>query len=49
MNYVQTYVLVGDAIEKREKKMLLIQTENPEKVSAFVQKSFPECSQVSLT
>ncbi|MDR3169058.1 MAG: hypothetical protein LBU27_04805 [Candidatus Peribacteria bacterium] len=49
MNYVQTYGLVEGKIEKQEKKLLWVQTDQPEKVSAFLQKSFPEGSQISLT
>jgi hypothetical protein len=49
MNYVQTYVLVAGNIEKQEKKLLWVQTDQPEKVSAFLQKSFPEGRQISFT
>lgn len=42
MNYIQSYTLGEKSIEKKEEKLLWLQTDQPEKVSAFLQKSFPE-------
>jgi uncharacterized protein involved in tolerance to divalent cations len=42
LNYVQSYRLVNANIEKKEEKLIFIQTEQKEKVLAFLQKSFPE-------
>ncbi|MDR0651100.1 MAG: hypothetical protein LBG59_07060 [Candidatus Peribacteria bacterium] len=42
VNYIQSYTLVNDKIEKKEEKLIFIQTEQKEKVLAFLQKSFPE-------
>jgi hypothetical protein len=49
MNYLQSYTLVENAVEKKEEKLLWISTDQSEKVSAFLQKSFPEAVIFSLS
>jgi uncharacterized protein involved in tolerance to divalent cations len=48
LNYVQSYTLVNEHIEKKEEKLIVIQTEHKEKVLAFLQKSFPEAHPFSF-
>ncbi|MDR2541784.1 MAG: hypothetical protein LBD11_08880 [Candidatus Peribacteria bacterium] len=48
MNYLQSYTLVENTVEKKEEKLLWIKTDQVEKVSAFLQKSFPEAVILSL-
>jgi hypothetical protein len=46
MNYLQSYTLINDKIEKKEEKLIAIQTEQPDKVLSFLQKSFPEAQKL---
>ena len=42
LNYTQSYTLTNNKIEKKEEKLLYIQTHHPEKVQNFLTKSFPD-------
>ena len=49
MNYIQSYRLKENQIEKKEEKLLYIQTTQPEKITIFLQKNFPEAKEISST
>jgi hypothetical protein len=41
LNYVQNYCLRGNKIEKDEEKILLVQSDNQDKLLDFLSKNFP--------
>ena len=41
LNYVQNYCLRGNKIEKDEEKILLVQSDNQDKLLDFLSKKFP--------
>ncbi|MDR2190249.1 MAG: hypothetical protein LBP53_03520 [Candidatus Peribacteria bacterium] len=48
MNYLQSYILNQEKIEKKAEKLVYIQTTSPEKVLAFLHKSFPEATSLPI-
>jgi uncharacterized protein involved in tolerance to divalent cations len=42
INYLQSYTLQENKIVKKEEKLIAITTTQPEKVTAFLAKQFPE-------
>lgn len=42
LNYVQSYTLTNNTVEKQQEKLIYIQTEDQEKTKSFITKSFPE-------
>ena len=49
MNYLQSYTLIDNKIQKTEEKLLFIQTTQPDKVLAFLSKNFPEAKEFPPT
>jgi hypothetical protein len=49
MNYVQRFCLKEKSVEKSEMKLLFILTDNLEKLSDFVSKSFPEIERIKVS
>ena len=48
VNYVQNFVLVDTKLEKTEMKILVMSTENEEKLVEFLSKNFPQIERIYL-
>ena len=48
INYVQSFLLKEKKVEKQESKILLIETEDEEKMLAFISKNFPQMERIHL-
>jgi len=48
LNYVQSYRLIDERIEKSEEKLLRLHTEQEDKVKAFLEKNFSEAKLFTL-
>ena len=48
VNYVQNFSLKEKKVEKQESKILLIETEDEEKLLGFISKNFPQMERINL-
>lgn len=48
LNYVQNYSLKEKNIEKSEEKILLIYSENQDKILEFLSKNFPQIEKINI-
>lgn len=48
MNYVQDFCLNDKMIEKTEEKLLMIHTDNYDKLIDFLSKNFPQINEIKL-
>jgi len=48
MNYVHSFTIKDNKIEKNEEKIVIISTENEEKLMNFLSKNFPQFERIDI-
>jgi len=48
VNYVQSFVLNNSKIEKTEQKIIMVKTDDEEKIVNFLSKNFPQIERINI-